>query len=104
MYQTKTSKKLRSYNLNDTGAMKNKKTDGAKTHASESKIHVHFDGKLVIIGFGSIGQGVLPLIVRHIGIPRKNISIVTGDNRGRAIAEKEGINFHVEPLNPQNYR
>lgn len=65
--------------------------------------HFNFPGKIVIIGFGSIGQGVLPLILRHIDIDRKNISIVTGDDRGREIAEKEGINFVVEPLNPQNY-
>ena len=69
----------------------------------ESKIHIQFPGKLVIIGFGSIARGVLPLILRHIGIDKKNISIVTGDENGREIAEKEGIAFHTEPLNPQNY-
>lgn len=69
----------------------------------KKKIHAKFPGKLVIIGFGSIGQGVLPLILRHIDIDPKNISIVTGDNRGRAEAEQEGIAFHVAPLNPQNY-
>ncbi|MBI2100087.1 MAG: saccharopine dehydrogenase NADP-binding domain-containing protein, partial [Candidatus Vogelbacteria bacterium] len=66
-------------------------------------IHATFPGKLVIVGFGSIGQGVLPLILRHIGIDRKNISIVTADNRGHEIAKKEKIAFHVVPLNPQNY-
>jgi homospermidine synthase len=25
-----------------------------------------FDGRLVMLGFGSIGQGVLPLLLRHI--------------------------------------
>ena len=34
---------------------------------------------------------------------RSNITIVTGDETGKAIAEKEGIAFVVEPLNPQNY-
>ncbi len=37
------------------------------------KIHVNYDGKLVIISFGSIGQGVLPLILRHIGIDKINL-------------------------------
>ncbi len=72
-------------------------------HKIKNKIHAKFPGKLVIIGFGSIGQGVLPLILRHIDIDRKNIAIVTGDARGKSIAEKEGIAFHVTPLNPQNY-
>ena len=30
-------------------------------------VHVDFPGRFVFIGFGSIGQGVLPLIMRHIG-------------------------------------
>ena len=69
----------------------------------KSKVLIDFPGKLVILGFGSIGQGALPLILRHIGIDRKNITIVTGDTGGSAIARKEGIEFRVEPLNPQNY-
>ena len=76
------------------GGIKNKKNH---------KKHISFPGKLVVVGFGSIGQGILPLILWHIDIDPKNIFIVTGDNRGRTIAEKEGIDFHVEPLNPQNY-
>ena len=28
-------------------------------------------GRLVMLGFGSIGQGVLPLILRHIDMPRE---------------------------------
>jgi homospermidine synthase len=32
--------------------------------------HVAFGGRLVMLGFGSIGQGVLPLILRHIDMPR----------------------------------
>ena len=44
--------------------------------------HVAFSGRLVMLGFGSIGQGVLPLILRHIEIAPAQISIVTGDDRG----------------------
>jgi homospermidine synthase len=32
--------------------------------------------------FGSIGQGVVPLIPRHIDEPVDRISIVSGDRRG----------------------
>ncbi len=69
-----------------------------------AKIHATMPGKLVIVGFGSIGQGVLPLILRHMAVDRKDIAIVAADERGRAIAEKEKIDFHVQPLNPQNFR
>ncbi|MSU73702.1 homospermidine synthase [Candidatus Kaiserbacteria bacterium] len=67
-------------------------------------VHVQFGGKLLIVGFGSIGQGVLPLILRHIGIDRKNISIIAADNLGRVIARKEGIPFALKPLKPGNYK
>jgi homospermidine synthase len=66
--------------------------------------HVAFRGRLVMLGFGSIGQGVLPLILRHIDIPRERIVIITGDDRGRDIAAEYGISFTVQPLTRDNYR
>jgi len=36
--------------------------------SSNDKIHLEFPGRIPVGGFGSIGQGVLPLILRHIGI------------------------------------
>ena len=66
--------------------------------------HVAFGGRLVMLGFGSIGQGVLPLILRHIDIPRDRIAIVSGDTRGQEIAAENGVSFTVSPLTRQNYR
>jgi len=67
--------------------------------------HVHFQGRLVMVGFGSIGQGVLPLILRHVGgLGPGRITIVTADEGGRAEAEAYGIRFVVEPLTRDNYR
>jgi homospermidine synthase len=66
--------------------------------------HVKFNGRLVMVGFGSIGQGVLPLILRHIDMPREKIAIVTAEAAGRAIAAEYGIDFKVEPLTRDNYR
>jgi homospermidine synthase len=66
--------------------------------------HVAFRGRLVILGFGSIGQGVLPLILRHIDIPADRISIVSGDERGRAVAAENGVDFTVLPLTRDNLR
>lgn len=66
--------------------------------------HVTFPGRLVILGFGSIGQGVLPLILRHIGMDPGNITIVTAEERGRDVAKANDIRFVVEPVTPDNYR
>jgi homospermidine synthase len=67
-------------------------------------IHASFSGRLVMLGFGSIGQGVLPLILRHIDLPRENITIVTAEERGREVAAEYGIRFVVEPATRENYR
>lgn len=68
------------------------------------KQHAALAGRLVIIGFGSIGQGVLPLILRHIATDASRISVITADEDGAAVAAKYGVSFRVEPLTPQNYR
>jgi homospermidine synthase len=68
------------------------------------KVHVEFPGKIVFIGFGSIGQGVLPLILRHIGIPKERIVIVTADDAGRVCADTFGVKYIKEPLTPSNMR
>jgi homospermidine synthase len=66
--------------------------------------HAAFGGRLVMLGFGSIGQGVLPLILRHIDIPAGNITIVTAEERGREVAAEYGIRFVIEPATRDNYR
>ncbi|HEU4779827.1 MAG TPA: saccharopine dehydrogenase C-terminal domain-containing protein [Steroidobacteraceae bacterium] len=71
---------------------------------STSKIHIEFPGRIVFIGFGSIGQGTLPLVLRHIGIPKERLTIITGDDRGRKVAESYGVKFVVLPLTRDNFR
>jgi homospermidine synthase len=66
--------------------------------------HCGFAGRIVIVGFGSIGQGTLPLILRHIEIEPSRITIVTAEPRGQAEAEALGIRFVIEPLTRENYR
>jgi homospermidine synthase len=71
---------------------------------SDNEIHVEFAGRILIVGFGSIGQGVLPLILRHIGVAPERIAIVTADEMGHAEANAYGVRFINEPLTPENYR
>lgn len=72
---------------------------------THDKIHTTFPGRILMIGFGSIGQGVLPLILRHIGgLSADRITIVTADDAGRAEAEQYGIRFINHPLTRENYR
>ncbi len=72
---------------------------------AEHKVHVKFPGRLVFVGFGSIGQGVLPLILRHVGgLATDRITIVTADDAGREEAAQYGIRFIRQPLTRDNFK
>jgi homospermidine synthase len=68
------------------------------------KKHVVFPGRLVIVGFGSIGQGVLPLLMRHLEIATERITIITAEPRGHDVAAEYGIRFIETALTRGNYR
>ncbi|MBM3644923.1 MAG: homospermidine synthase [Alphaproteobacteria bacterium] len=63
-----------------------------------------FKGRLVMVGFGSIGQGVLPLILRHIGIKPAQITIISAEDRG-GLPEvaRYGVTFIEKRLTRANY-
>lgn len=64
--------------------------------------HLRFDGRLVMIGFGSIGQGVLPLIVRHLEIDPARITILSPDVGPRAVAAEYGARFEEVAITREN--
>ncbi len=51
-----------------------------------------------------IGQGVLPLILRHLDVPRDRITIVTAETRGGGGGGRYGVRFIRQPLTRDNYR
>ena len=59
---------------------------------SDSKFG-RFPGNLVMVGFGSIGQAVLPLVLRHLDIKPGKIRIIAADNDGQAVAREFGGRF-----------
>ena len=71
---------------------------------SESLVHVKFAGRIIFVGFGSIGQGVLPLILRHIGTSSERITIVTAENLGAEEARFFGVRFIREAITSENLR
>ncbi len=72
--------------------------------SDQHKIHVEFPGRILFIGFGSIGQGVLPLVLRHIGIAAERITIVTAEDKGADEARQFGTKFVKERLTRENFR
>jgi homospermidine synthase len=67
-------------------------------------VHAAWNGPIVMIGFGSIGRGTLPLILRHIGCDRNAITVIDPDASNAHLAEKEGIAFLKQAVTRQNYK
>lgn len=63
---------------------------------------MHTQQRLVILGFGSIGSGLLPLLLDHF--PAENITIIGGDNRNINISAKYGVAHVICKLTQQNYQ
>jgi homospermidine synthase len=69
------------------------------------KLHFSdFPGRIIFVGFGAIGQGVLPLILRHIGCPPTRMTIVSAEEQGSEQARSHGIKFIKERLTRENLR
>jgi homospermidine synthase len=65
---------------------------------------IDFDGPIVIVGFGSIGKGSLPLILRHIHADRDRMVVIDPNDSARRLCELEGVRFEQMALTPANYR
>jgi homospermidine synthase len=63
-----------------------------------------FDGRLVMVGFGSIGQAVLPVLFRHVGVDPAKVIVVTAHADKTGIVQELGVRLQVEPLHEGNYR
>lgn len=65
---------------------------------------VDFKGRIVLLGFGSVGQGVLPLLLRHIGIPPGRIVVVKPHGHGLDAAREFGVRHIAQTITEDNYR
>jgi homospermidine synthase len=71
---------------------------------TEWPVHARISGPIVVIGFGSIGKGVLPLIERHFAFDRSRMVVIDPDDSGRALLDERGIRFVHEAVTRENYR
>ncbi len=67
-------------------------------------IHATIDGPIVMIGFGSIGRGTLPLLLRHFTFDKSRMVVLAPDDADRRILDEHGIRFVHVGLTPDNYR
>jgi len=67
-------------------------------------VHGKIDGPIVMIGFGSIGKGVLPLIERHFTFDKARFVVIDPEDKDRKILDDRGIRFIHEAVTKDNYK
>ena len=66
--------------------------------------HARITGPIVMIGFGSIGKGTLPLIERHFDYDKDRFVVIDPDGSDRKLLDERGIRFVHLAITPENYR
>ncbi len=56
-----------------------------------------------MVGFGSIGQAVLPLLFRHFEMRPEQVRIVSAGENGQEVAQEFGVAFIPQTLTEANY-
>src|SRR5437879_13927581 len=67
-------------------------------------MHAEFAGPIVMLGFGSIGRGVLPLLERHIGFDRSKFVVIAPDDSDRGLLDERKLKFEKLAITRENYR
>ena len=71
---------------------------------AQTKVHAAWKGPIVVVGFGSIGRGTLPLILRHIACHASQITVIDPLASGKMLAESYGAKFEQLGLTPGNHK
>ncbi|WP_238551751.1 homospermidine synthase [Candidatus Symbiobacter mobilis] len=65
---------------------------------------VEFPHHILFVGFGAVGQGALPLLLRHLAIPTDRVAILSADEDGKDVARQFGVALEVVRLDRDCYR
>jgi homospermidine synthase len=60
-------------------------------------------GNLIMVGFGSIGQAVLPLLFRYFHIRPDQVKIISADENGKDVASAWNLAIAPHALTKENY-
>jgi homospermidine synthase len=58
--------------------------------------------RVLMVGCGSIGQTLLPMLLEHFS-GRAQFAVIAADEDGRGFTESLGVPFHCEPLTARNF-
>jgi homospermidine synthase len=65
--------------------------------------YASFNSKLLIIGMGTVGQTILPLIFRHFNIQKERITVIDPDSGVETFCKDFGVEFLNIAVTPTNY-
>lgn len=66
--------------------------------------HGRIDGPIVMIGFGSIGRGTLPLIERHFEFDARRLVVIEPSSEARTFLSQRGYRHEAIALTRENHR
>jgi homospermidine synthase len=71
---------------------------------NDAAVLARFDGPIVMIGFGSIGKGTLPLLERHLAFDRSKFVVIAPDDTDRELLDERKLAFMHLAITKENYR
>ena len=71
---------------------------------TQGPVHAKIDGSILMIGFGSIGRGTLPLIERHFAFDKSRFTVIDPSDSDRALLDKHGVKYEKLALTRDNYK
>ncbi|HVJ42479.1 MAG TPA: saccharopine dehydrogenase C-terminal domain-containing protein [Dongiaceae bacterium] len=65
---------------------------------------ISYGGRILMIGYGSVGRCTMPLLEKHFDMPLSRITVVDADDHSADIARfvKKGVNYLIQPIVPGN--
>ncbi len=67
-------------------------------------VYAEIKGPIVMVGFGSIGRGTLPLIERHFDYDAKTVHVIDPSDEHANFLHQRGVKFHHKAITRENYR
>jgi homospermidine synthase len=67
-------------------------------------VYGEITGPIVMIGFGSIGRGTLPLIERHFAFDKSRMVVIDPQDGDRKLLDDRGIRFVQQAVTKDNYK
>ena len=65
---------------------------------------MNFDKRVLILGYGAVSRCTIPILLRHIKIPPKNITVIDFEDKKKDFRKysRMGITFHKVKVTPRN--